>query len=126
MSDEPTSINHDSFDQYLSLEKQIQETNSARNFRREVEREYRAEIKELRAEREAQRILIEKQASRIDHLEQEFQYYRESNARPLEAAKTLAETSATTRKAVGILIAILMLIGGILSSLEALKKWLSH
>lgn len=96
---------------------------SSRQFRREIEREYRAEIRQLREESAAKdRVILLLQADFIQ-MKTEFRSYQEANQKPLEAAQAMAEASRTVQKAMAILIAILMAIGGTAASIEAFKKW---
>lgn len=96
---------------------------SSRQFRREIEREYRAEIRQLREESAAKdRVILLLQADFIQ-MKTEFRSYQEANQKPLEAAQAMAEASRTVQKGMAILIAILMAIGGTAASIEAFKKW---
>lgn len=99
------------------------EPDSSRQFRREVEREYRAEIRQLREESAAKdRMIILLQAEFVQ-LKTEFHSYQEANQKPLEVAQAMAEASRTMQKMMAVLVAILMAIGGTAASIEAFRKW---
>ena len=131
-----TTLSDDLTSSFISLEKELsekrsgrdrrEEPDSARNFRREVEREYRAEIRQLREESASKDRVILLLQSEFVQLRSEFQQYRESNVKPLEAAQAMAEASRTMQKAMAILVAILMAIGGTAASIEAFRKWMGN
>jgi len=120
----------------ISLEKQLseqrrsirdlREPDSARQFKQEVEREYRAEIRQLREESSAKDRLILKLQGEFVQLRTEFIQYQEANRKPLEAAQAMSEASRTMQKAMAIIIAILMTIGGTAASIEAFRKWMGN
>lgn len=98
---------------------------SARQYRREVEQEYRAEIRQLREESRQKDLEIHRLDSELKKLRTDIEYDREKNRRALEAATAWAEASSTGKKVMAIIIGILMLIGGIASTYEHFKQWLS-
>lgn len=128
-----THLADDLTSSFLSLEKEMtnrrsgrdrrDEPDSARQFKQEVEREYRAEIRQLREESAAKDRIILLLQSEFVQLRSEFVQYRDANTKPLEAAQTLAEASRTMQKAMAILVTILVAIGGLAASIEALRKW---
>lgn len=129
--DSVTSVNESSFTlekilaDHQSVEPMVRagDPDSSRQFRREVEREYRAEIRQLREESAAKdRMIILLQAEFVQ-LKTEFHSYQEANQKPLEAAQAMAEASRTMQKMMAVLVAILMAIGGAAASIEAVRKW---
>jgi hypothetical protein len=131
-----TELADDLTSSFISLEKQMSERrsgrerrdepDSARQFRQEVEREYRAEIRQLREESASKDRVILMLQSEFVQLRTEFQSYKEANQKPLEAAQAMAEASRTMQKAMAILVAILMAIGGTAASIEAFRKWMGN
>lgn len=136
--DAVTSLADDLTSSFISLEKQLserrsgwerrdeKEPDSAREFKRDIEREYRAEIRQLREESAAKDRVILLLQSEFVQLRTEFTQYREANQKPLEAAQAMAEASRTMQKAMAILVAILMAIGGTAASIEAFRKWMGN
>jgi len=135
--DAVTSLADDLTSSFISLEKQLSERrsepnrrkddpDSSRNFRREVEREYRAEIRQLREESAAKDRVILLLQSEFVQLRSEFVQYKEANTKPLEAAQAMAEASRTMQKAMAVLVAVLMAIGGTAASIEAFRKWVGN
>jgi hypothetical protein len=137
-NDAVTELADDLTSSFLSLETQLserrsgkerrldKEPDSARQFKQEVEREYRAEIRQLREESAEKDKLILILQSEFVQLRTEFQQYRDANQKPLEAAQAMAEASRTMQKAMATLIAIMMAIGGTAASIEAFRKWMGH
>lgn len=125
-----SSFPDSAFDKVIEAHQQCSEVrvragdpDSARQFKREVEQEYRAEIRQLREESAAKdRVILLLQADFIQ-MKTEFRLYQEANQKPLEAAQAMAEASRTVQKGMAILIALLMAIGGTAASIEAFKKW---
>lgn len=135
--DAVTTLADDLTSSFISLEKQLSERrtepnrraadpDSSRQFRREIEREYRAEIRQLREESAAKDRVILMLQSEFVQLSAEFHSYKEANTKPLEAAQAMAEASRTMQKAMAILVAILMAIGGTAASIEAFRKWMGN
>lgn len=134
--DAVTTAADDLTSSFIGLEKQLSarlagrehrdEPNSARQFRQEVEREYRAEIRQLREESAAKDRVILLLQSEFVQLKTEFHQYQEMNQKPLEAAQAMAEASRTMQKAMAVLIAVLMAIGGTAASIEAFRKWMGN
>lgn len=130
-----TTLADDLTSSFISLEKEMSshrnserrdDPDSYRQFRREIEREYRAEIRQLRDDSTAKDRVILMLQSELVQLKTEFHQYREANTKPLEAAQAMAEASRTMQKAMAILIAILMAIGGTAASIEAFRKWMGN
>jgi hypothetical protein len=63
---------------------------SARQFKREVEQEYRAEIRQLREESAAKDRVILLLQSDFIQMKTEFRLYQEANQKPLAAAQAMA------------------------------------
>lgn len=132
-----TALSDDLTSSFINLEKEMasnrrsgrdrrDEPDSARQFKIDVEREYRAEIRQLREESAAKDRIILLLQSEFVQLKSEFHSYREQNAKPLEAAQAMAEASRTMQKAMAVLIAVLMAIGGTAASIEAFRKWMGN
>lgn len=137
-NDAITELADDLTSSFISLEKQLserrsekerqlyKEPDSARQFKQEVEREYRAEIRQLREESAAKDKLILMLQSEFVQLRAEFQQYRDANQKPLEAAQAMAEAGRTTQRFMAIFLAIVIAIGGIAGSIETIRKWMGH
>lgn len=132
-----THLADDLTSSFINLEKEMasnrrsgrdrrDEPDSARQFKQEVEREYRAEIRQLREESAAKDRIILLLQSEFVQLRSEFIQYRDANQKPLEAAQAMAEASRTMQKAMAVLIAVLMAIGGTAASIEAFRKWMGN
>lgn len=127
---DPAVLPYFAFDKDIAAHQQCAEVkiysgdpDSARQFKREVEQEYRAEIRQLREESAAKdRAILLMQADFVQ-LKTEFKAYKNENQKPLAAAQAMAEASRTMQKAMAILIAVLMAIGGAAASIDAIKKW---
>lgn len=135
--DAVTSLADDLTSSFISLEKELSDRrtepkrhtadpDSSRQFRREIEREYRAEIRQLREESAAKDRVILMLQSEFVQLRTEFMQYKETNQKPLEAAQAMAEASRTMQKAMAVLVAVLMAIGGTAASIEAFRKWMGN
>lgn len=135
--DAVTSLADDLTSSFISLEKELSDRrtepkrmkddpDSSRQFRREIEREYRAEIRQLREESAAKDRVILMLQSEFVQLRTEFMQYKETNTKPLEAAQAMAEASRTMQKAMAVLVAVLMAIGGTAASIEAFRKWMGN
>ena len=131
-----TTLADDLTASFIGIEKEIsnrrsgrdrrEDPDSSREFKREIEREYRAEIRQLREESAAKDRVILMLQSEFVQLKTEFHQYQETNQKPLEAAQAMAEASRTMQKAMAVLIAVLMAIGGTAASIEALRKWMGN
>lgn len=134
--DAVTTTADDLTSSFISLEKEMSnrrsirdprdDPDSSRQFKREIEREYRAEIRQLREESAAKDRVILLLQSEFVQLRTEFMQYRDANQKPLEAAQAMAEASRTMQKAMAILVAVLMAIGGTAASIEAFRKWMGN
>lgn len=100
--------------------------NSARQFRREVEQEYRAEIRQLREESRQKDLEIHRLDSEVQKLRAEMESDREKNAPALAAAKTWAEASNVGQKIIVTLTSIIVLIGLLISAYESVRQWVSN
>lgn len=106
-----------------NLEKSVNPP-SGRQFQRQVEQEYREEVRRLGNESHQRSLEIRRLEEKINKVQADFDHYKESNIRALEAAKSLAEATSTGKKAMTIIATIVILIGGIASSYEHLKRWM--
>ena len=102
----------------LYLEK---DPNSARDFRREIEREYRAALVDLQKENEEKSLLIERLQGRIGLLESDFHNYRETHVETLKSAHSIVNASIVVRGMIVGMTIILALIGGLATTVEVLK-----
>lgn len=129
--DSPTEINE--FEQqFLSLKKELDHRaddaleflrnnpDSMRNFRREIEREYRAEIRQLREE-SAHKDL------EIAHLRADIAAVREwmtGHNETLTAAKMIVHAGMVFRWGIIAIVGITAAIGGISAATETIRSWL--
>jgi len=102
----------------LNLEK---DADSGRNFRREIEREYRAALMELQKESEAKSLLIERLQSRVCLLESDFHHYRETHSETLKSAHSMVNAGIVVRGMIIGTTVLLALISGIASTIEIFK-----
>lgn len=117
-------------DEPLSLKKESDyffrgDQDSARNFRREIERESRDEMRVLRESNDEKSLEIERLKSRVNTIETEFHTYREANLATLQAAQAIVAASMAVRGMILGVIAITAMIGGISATWEILKGWAS-
>lgn len=133
--DAVTSVSDDLTESFLSLEKEMtdrrshqsrrgEDANSARQFRQEVEREYRAEIRQLREESDQKTVEIMKLETRLAAVEARFESYRESNQETLTAAKMIVHAGMVFRYAIIGIVGITAAIGGVSAAMETIKAWL--
>ncbi len=95
------------------------EPNSAREFRREVEREYRAEIRQLREEENDKDMQISELKAELSMI-REWQRDKEET---LQAAKIIVHAGTALKFTIMILIGVTAAIGGIAASMEAFRAW---
>lgn len=120
---------------FLSLEKEITnrrfemeryngETNSALQFRQELDREHRAEIRQLREESDRKSVEITKLEARLASVEARFESYRESNRETLTAAEMIVHAGLALRYTIIGVVGITAAIGGIGAAMETVWSWL--
>jgi CHAD domain-containing protein len=95
------------------------EPDSARQFRRDIEREYRLEIRQLREEETAKDLVISELRAELATI-REWQRDKEET---LQAAKVIVHAGVALKFAIMVLIGMTAAIGGIAASLEAFKAW---
>lgn len=95
------------------------EPNSARQFRLDVEREYRAEIRQLREEETAKAVQISELKAELAMI-REWQHDKEET---LAAAKIIVHAGTALKITIMILIGVTAAIGGIAASMEAFRTW---
>jgi hypothetical protein len=95
------------------------EPNSARQFRQDVEREYRAEIRQLREEETHKDLVIAELKAELATI-REWQRDKEET---LQAAKVIVHAGVALKFTIMVLIGMTAAIGGIAASLEAFKAW---
>ena len=94
---------------------------SARDFRREVEREYRDALRKLQDENEQKSLLLERLQSRVGLLENDFHHYRETHSETLKSAHSIVNAGVVVRGMIIGTTVVLALIGGIASTIEIFK-----
>jgi hypothetical protein len=135
--DAVTRTADDLTESFLSLEKELtdrrlgthrrgEDANSARQFRQEVEREYRAEIRQLREESDQKTVEITRLEARLANVEARFESYRDSNCETLNAAKMIVNAGMVFRWAIIGIVGITAAIGGISAAMETIKSWLQR
>jgi chromosome segregation ATPase len=133
--DAVTRVADDLTESFLTLEKEItdrrsytqkrgEDANSARQFRQEVEREYRAEIRQLREESDQKTVEITKLEARLANVEARFESYRDANHETLTAAKMIVHAGMVFRYAIIGIVGITAAIGGISAVMETIRAWL--
>ena len=95
------------------------EPSSARQFRLEVEREYRAEIRQLREEETAKDVEIAELKADIAALKE----WQKSKEKILLAADQIVSAGTAFKWIIGAIIGATMLIGGISASIEIIRAW---
>ena len=95
------------------------EPDSARQFRRDIEREYRSEIRQLREEETHKELEIAELKAELATI-REWQRDKEET---LQAAKVLVHAGVALKFTIMVLIGMTAAIGGIAASLEAFKSW---
>lgn len=123
MSDTPTDINPEAFDRYLSLEKRSQEPNSARQFRAQVEQEYRAELREFGRELNNKALEISSLKSEIMKIRTEFYDYRTIHEEALKAAKMVVYAGLVGKWFIYAVVATTAAVSGIAQLLEHIHQW---
>lgn len=110
----------------LSLEKNRRsglidrrEPTSDAQFRKEIEREYRAEIRQLREEETHKDLVIAELKSSIARLEE----WQKSKEKVLIAADQIVSAGTAFKWIIGLIIGATMLIGGISGSIEIIRSW---
>jgi len=98
--------------------------NSERQFRREIEREYRAEIRQLREENDLKTVEITRLEGRLASVEAKFDSYRDSNAETLTAAKMIVHAGMVFRYGIIAIVGVTAAIGGVSATMETIKSWL--
>jgi len=96
---------------------------SARNFRREIERESRDEMRVLRESNDEKSLEIERLKSRVNTIEMEFHTYRENNKETLKSAQKIVSAGLVIRGMLMMVVALVAMIGGIPATWETLKGW---
>lgn len=111
-------------DRRSGVDRRAQDPDSAHQFRQDVEREYRAEIRQLREE-------AHEKDRKIDELQTEITQiltWQKVHEPTLSAAIKIVNAGMVFRAlivgTVGITVGITATIGGISAMLEALKSWL--
>lgn len=98
---------------------------SARQFKQEVEREYRAEIRQLREENDHKDLKIERLEARLIAIESRFDGYREANEPTLNAASVIVNAGIVFKYMIIVIIGLTSAIGGIAVVMETIKQWSS-
>lgn len=131
-----TKLSDDLTSSFISLEKEMSnrrsgrdrredDPNSARQFRQEVEREYRAEIRQLREESDQKDLKIERLEARLIAVEARFESYKQANEPTLNAASVIVNAGVVFKWMIVGIIGITSAIGGIAVVMEASQKWFS-
>lgn len=95
------------------------EPSSARQFRLEVEREYRAEIRQLREEETHKDLEIAELKAEIAKITE----WQKSKEKVLLAADQIVSAGTAFKWIIGAIIGTTMLIGGISASIEIIRSW---
>ena len=98
---------------------EVVEPNSAREFRREVEREYRAEIRQLREEETRKDLEIAELKAEISTIRE----WQNSKEKVLLAAEQIVSAGTVFKWIIGSIIGTTMLIGGVSASIEIIRAW---
>lgn len=122
MQDE-TGLNKENFENYLSLEKKIQDPNSARQFRAQVEQEYRAELRQLGSALHDKALEISELKSEIMQIRTEFYDYRQVNEEALKAAKMVVNAGLVFKWMVVAVVGLTAAVSGIAQLLEHIHRW---
>ena len=95
-------------------------SDSARNFRREVEREYRAEIRQLRDESAHKDLEIANLRSEIATIREWITGHTET----LTAAKMIVHAGMVFRYVIIAIVGISAAVGGMTAILDGIKQWM--
>jgi chromosome segregation ATPase len=125
-----THLADDLTSSFIKLEKEISEKrsgidrrkadpDSARNFKQEVEREYRAEIRQLRDESAEKSLEISVLRAEIA----EIRSYLKTQEPTLTAATMIVQAGMVFRYLIVAIVGITAAIGGISAMVEAFKQW---
>ena len=109
-------------DRRSGLERRAVDPDSARNFRQEVEREYRAEIRQLREEAHAKDQEIRALENEITQIKT-WQHVHEPT---LSAAIMIVNAGLVFRYVIVGIVGITAAVGGVSAMMEAIKSWLSR
>lgn len=122
LMDDETEINPLSLSKHNRRTGEIdrREPTSAALFRQEVEREYRAEIRQLREEQTHKNLEIAELKAEISAIKE----WQKSKEKVLLAADQLVSAGAAFKWIIGAIIGATMLIGGISASIEIIKAWI--
>lgn len=120
-SDDETEINSLSLSKHNRRSGEIdrREPTSAALFRQEVEREYRAEIRQLREEETQKDLEIAGLKADIAALKE----WQKSKENVLLAADQIVNAGTAFKWVIGAIIGATMLIGGISASIEIIRAW---
>jgi hypothetical protein len=128
--DSVTQVADDLTESFITLEKEItdrrtgvvrrsEDSDSARNFRREVEREYRAELRQLRDENHGKDIEISALKAEIAGIRE----WMKGNDETLTAAKMIVSAGLVFRYVIIGIVGITAAIGGMAAAMETLRAW---
>lgn len=106
-----------------TLVNEYDSADSARNFRRQVEQEYRAEIRQLHGENDSKSIQLTELRAEVAALRTELKTYKEANHDTLTAAKMIVHAGLVFRWIIIALVGITSAIGGMSFVFELFKKW---
>jgi hypothetical protein len=96
-----------------------QRPESSPQFRQEIEREYRAEIRQLREEENRKDLEINNLKTEVSTIKE----WQKDKEETLNAAKIIVHTGTALKFTLMILIGLTAAIGGIAASLEAFRSW---
>jgi hypothetical protein len=96
-----------------------EEPDSGRNFKREIEREYRAEIRQLREESSEKSLEISALRAEIA----EIRSYLKTQEPTLTAATMIVNAGMVFRYLIVAIVGITAAVGGLVAMAEALKSW---
>lgn len=131
-NDDITAWNNDVAPDFkLSLDKELSEyrrrsarqqaePNSARDFRRDVEREYRAEMRQLREESHYKDVEISELKAKIARIEE----WQEGHEETLNAATMIVNASQVFRITIQVVLGLLAVVGSISLMMDQFKSWM--